>query len=82
MKELPENIENNESEDSGQQGEPETNLMAPFTETESILHETIVTVNNGEIIVRHEMTFGDIIISTLLMLILIFMILSKFIRGS
>ena len=42
--------------------------------------ETIVATSNGKVHVIHEITLGDIITSTLLVAILAFMVLDRFIR--
>lgn len=42
--------------------------------------ETIVATGNGKVHVIHEITLGDIITSTLLVSILVFMVLDRFIR--
>lgn len=42
--------------------------------------QTIVTTGDGAIVVIHEITLGDVVISTLMLSILIFMLLDKLIN--
>lgn len=56
--------------------DPQVDVIMDLDRTE----ETIIATGKGKVHVIHEITLGDIITSTLLVAILIFMVLDKFTR--
>lgn len=57
----------------------ETNIVVPVDPREMT---SIISKAGEEIHIIHEITLGDLLISTLLLCILIFLLISKFIGGS
>jgi hypothetical protein len=81
MNEEPQKIEQQEQTDVPQQFEEPLITTDEPGEPEQVIEMTTITTEDGNIQVVHQITLGDLLTSSLLFCMLLFLVISRVIRG-